>query len=244
VEELTCRLLPFEAADGPTNMATDEVLLRSARKGVATLRFYAWSTPTLSLGYFQSAKLRRTDPLLAPLAFVRRPSGGGALVHHHEVTYALALPAGVWLQSTSWPRRMHEIIVEALAVLGVRARLFEPGEPSTFEGPLCFHHLTQGDVLSAGAKIVGSAQRKQRGAVLQHGGILLAQSAFAPTLPGIRELSGCDVSPIALVEALRKRFAAMTGARLAAQGLTNGEIEELEELKTLKYDNVAWNAKR
>src|SRR5262249_13270053 len=92
VEELTCRLLPYTVADGQTNVATDEALLESALAGVATLRFYGWSEPTLSLGYFQSHTIRLADPLLAELPFVRRPSGGDTLVQHHELTYALALP--------------------------------------------------------------------------------------------------------------------------------------------------------
>ncbi len=74
-----CRLLPLECAGGPWNMADDDALLDSADGGVATLRFYGWSRPTLSLGYFQEAGPARADPLLAPLPWVRRPSGGGAL---------------------------------------------------------------------------------------------------------------------------------------------------------------------
>jgi len=66
-----CRLLPHVAADGPHNMAADEVLLESAAAGVASLRFYDWSEPTVSLGYFQPRGAR-----LAGLPYVRRPSGG------------------------------------------------------------------------------------------------------------------------------------------------------------------------
>src|SRR5437899_518235 len=89
-----CRLLPFHIAAGPWQMAADEVLLESAVRGLASLRFYGWPAATLSLGYFQPAAVRRADPTLSALPWVRRPSGGSALVHHHEITYALALPAG------------------------------------------------------------------------------------------------------------------------------------------------------
>src|ERR671938_8152 len=95
----TCRLLPSETADGPYQMAADDVLLAAAVEGVPSLGFYAGAPPTLSLGYFQRADERLADPKLAALPFVRRASGGGALVHHHEVTYALALPAGPPWQS-------------------------------------------------------------------------------------------------------------------------------------------------
>src|SRR5262245_51580642 len=103
-----CRLLPYAIADGPHNMAADEVLLEAAIAGVASLRFYGWSEATVSLGYFQPECRRLDDERLARLPFVRRPSGGDALVHHHEVTYALALPPGrPWHAGEPWPRRMH-----------------------------------------------------------------------------------------------------------------------------------------
>src|SRR5436190_6027688 len=90
-----CRLLPTVGRSGSANMALDEALLRSAlERRVAGLRFYTWSEPTLSLGYFQAHAERRIDPLLADVAYVRRPTGGAAILHHRELTYALALPAG------------------------------------------------------------------------------------------------------------------------------------------------------
>src|SRR5947209_7466749 len=70
----TVRLLPFAAADGPRNMAADEVLLEAAVGGGASLRFYGWSEPTLSLGYFQPQSVRLSDPRLAGLPWVRRPT--------------------------------------------------------------------------------------------------------------------------------------------------------------------------
>src|SRR5256885_1114818 len=109
------RLLPLETADGATNMAADEVLLEAAVAGSAALRFYQWSEATLSLGYFQPEAIRRSDPLLAELPWVRRPSGGSALIHHYELTYALALPAGFDWQpkGQSWICRFHSVIAAA-----------------------------------------------------------------------------------------------------------------------------------
>src|SRR5262249_51509935 len=105
---LHCRLLPFQTASGAWNMAADDALLESAAGGIASLRFYTFETPTLSLGYFQNAAHARSLPQLAGLPWVRRPSGGAALVHHHELTYALALPPGLRWQS-SWIPRFHTI---------------------------------------------------------------------------------------------------------------------------------------
>src|SRR5262245_14067916 len=195
-----CRVLPFATADGPLNMAADEALLRSAARGVISLRFYGWTRPTISLGYFQPAARRLDDPLLRDLPFVRRPTGGDALVHDREITYCLAAPllGPPREQGQPW-LRMHAVLVAALADLGVTARLHAPsGGEGQFTGFLCFEHLTAGDVLVGPAKVVGSAQRKQRGAVMQHGGILLATSPHTPSLPGIRELSGVAVDPAEL----------------------------------------------
>ena len=89
------RVLPFATADGAHNMAADEVLLESAVAGTGSLRFYGWSEATLSLGYFQPHRIRGSDEWLAKLPFVRRPTGGEALVHHHELTYALGLPTSL-----------------------------------------------------------------------------------------------------------------------------------------------------
>src|SRR5437764_1062452 len=110
------RLLPFAVADGPQNMAADEVMLHTAaEEEITSLRFYGWSVATVSMGYFQAASVR-WQPRLAELPWVRRPSGGKTLVHHHELTYALALPRGF---AGGWLRRMHErVILPALSHLG------------------------------------------------------------------------------------------------------------------------------
>ncbi len=119
-----CRLLPCIEADGPHNMAADEVLLQSAIRGLASLRFYGWISATVSLGYFQPERRRHDDSRVAALPFVRRASGGDALVHHHEVTYALAVPAGApWLSDEPWPKRMHAIIAAALNEFGIESHV-------------------------------------------------------------------------------------------------------------------------
>src|SRR5262245_52455292 len=94
VEALSCRLLPYAVDSGAGHMAADEVLLETGVGATASLRYYAWIEPTLSLGYFQAHRTARNTPPLQALPFVRRPTGGDALVHHHELTYALAVPAG------------------------------------------------------------------------------------------------------------------------------------------------------
>src|SRR5207247_565563 len=240
-----CRLVPYAVADGPHNMATDEALLELASFGQASLRFYGWSEATASLGYFQAEVLRREDSCLAGLPYVRRPSGGATLVHHHEVTYALALPAGApWQTGESWLCRMHGFVAAALAGLGVTARLCSPTPEPPFAGVLCFQHFTPGDVLIGTAKVGGSAQRRQRGALMQHGGILLAASPHAPVLPGIRELSGQSLSDEEISTASVREFARQTGWDVVPGAWRAAQRRRIESLTVDKYASDAWNKKR
>jgi lipoate-protein ligase A len=240
--------LPYVVADGAHNMAADEVLLESAAAGVASLRCYGWSEATLSLGYFQPERLRHAavpGANLAGLPFVRRPSGGAALVHHHEVTYALALPAGApWQTGEAWPCRMHTLIAAALRTLGVEARACDCPDGVRFTGALCFQHVTAGDLLLGTSKIVGSAQRRQRGALLQHGAILLAASPSATILPGIRELSGYHLRVAESVDVVTRGFALRTGWDLVPSDWTVPERRHIAELVATKYTRDAWNYKR
>lgn len=240
-----CRLLPYAVADGPHNMAADEALLEAAAAGQASLRLYGWAEATVSLGYFQAEALRRVDPHLAGLPFVRRPSGGATLVHHHELTYALALPAGPpWQTGESWLCRMHQIIAAALAGLGVTVQAHAPAPAPPFAGVLCFQHFTAGDLLIGAAKVVGSAQRRQRGALMQHGGILLAASPHTPALPGIRELSGRSLSVEETCAAVVREFARQTGWDVAPGAWNAAERRRIATLAADKYAGVAWNLKR
>jgi lipoyl(octanoyl) transferase len=227
-------------------MAADEALLRSALdRGVASLRFYTWNVPTLSLGYFQSHVDRLTDPLLADVAWVRRPTGGAAILHHLEITYALALPAGTpWHSSEGWLCRFHHAVVAALRGFGVESRAVACGEEKKLGPFLCFQHQTPGDLLVAGHKVVGSAQRRPHGATMQHGSILLRRSPRAPALPGIADLSGNDIAEAelerAIVQALRKE----TGWTFEPAGWTAEEQAAANELERTKYATRDWNAKR
>lgn len=227
-------------------MAADETLLRSAAAGGACMRFYGWNQATVSLGYFQAAAVRLTDARLASLPWVRRPSGGATLVHHHELTYCLALPAGApWQTGEAWMARMHRILTMALADLGLAGKI-EPAtaQPVKHGDVLCFQQHTPGDLLSNQAKIVGSAQRKHRQALMQHGSILLAQSEHTPSLLGIRELTGMVLTPLQTQAAAISAFARETGWRLNADDWSEEERASIEELTIKKYASAAWNKRR
>lgn len=225
-------------------MALDEAMLESAASGVATLRFYRWSEPTLSLGYFQSAADRLRDPLLTRCAWVRRASGGAAIVHDRELTYALAVPAGAdWNTSRTWTERMHGIVADHL--LGQHCVFVDTCEAEEVQAPfLCFRHLTPGDLIMGEHKVVGSAQRKLRGATLQHGSVLLDASGLAPSLPGINDLWGTAISFDELAEGLLDRFAAETDWTLEPGELTDRERDAVDRIAVQKYESTVWNDKR
>ena len=241
----SCRLLSYTEGDGPHNMAADEALLQSAVHGTASLRFYGWSTATISLGYFQPEQARQDDARLEPLPFVRRASGGAMLVHHREVTYALALPPGApWQTRVSWLRRMHEIIAVALKEFGIYAHLPDAAKRTLSSGPLCYLQHAPCDLLIESSKIVGSAQRKQRGALLQHGGILVSGSPYTPALLGIRELSGRCLTVLETCASVQRTFAEQTGWSLEPGDWTASERQAIAELAANKYSQDWWNRKR
>jgi lipoate-protein ligase A len=239
--DLPCRLLPTIVGDGPGHMSIDEVLLEGAIAGRASLRFYLWSVPTLSLGYFQPHA-----PAIAAIPnvpWVRRPSGGSALLHHVELTYALALPPGRdWQAGGSWVCRFHHIIRQTLEAFMVRAQLCEVEEKRS--EVLCFQHHTPGDLIVGGQKVAGSAQRKSRGALLQHGGILLMSSHHTPGLPGIIDLGGPPMLFDELPAALRAAFIAATGWRLEAEALSDAEQARAAAIRAERYENDEWNRRR
>ena len=230
------RLLPYAIADGPKNMAADEAMLLSAESGVASLRFYCWSPATLSLGYFQPASAAFDDPILALLPWVRRSTGGATLVHDQELTYAIALPPN--LAGDSWMPRMHAIIVTGLADLGVRVDLVR--KAVKLGDVLCFQQQTVGDVLSDGRKVVGSAQRRHRRCLLQHGAVLLRQSMFTPELPGLLETTGHAIQAGDLAAAIVKA----SGWQIEPSDWTGEEKRSISKLVAEKYGNPSWNERR
>lgn len=242
-----CRLLATNVAGGAWNMAADEVLLQTAAAGIASFRFYCWNAPTLSLGYFQPLTVRQTNTALAALAYVRRSTGGAALVHHHELTYALALPAGSPWQTRgqSWLIQMHTAIAQALMALGIEVQIVAAGEERRLGDDLCFLHQTPGDLVVRGHKVVGSAQRKQKGALLQHGAILLAQSAFTPQLRGLHDLVSCPVdSSASIAREVLRALQAETGWQFDAGDRTVAETALHDRLARSKYGSPSWNDKR
>jgi len=174
----TWRLMHVEPRSGAENMARDAGLMDRAREtGEAVFSVYSWSRPTLSLGRNQLAAGRYDLRQAAARAIdiVRRPTGGRALLHWREVTYSVTAPVTESESLKDSYERINRILVSGLSRLGVQAleavgvaRTPRPGELP------CFAQPSDGELIVEGAKLVGSAQYRENGAMLQHGSILIA----------------------------------------------------------------------
>lgn len=249
----TLRVLHDDPAPGAWNMAVDEALWRSAEAGVATLRFYGWSEPTLSLGYFQSLAERALLPEAAACPVVRRASGGGALVHDRELTYSLALSAAQLAQSpirdaTALYSAVHQALIATLHARGLNASLAGCQTAKTDEPFLCFARRTPCDVVVRDSKVAGSAQRRSRGAILQHGGLLLARSPQAPSLAGLAELGWAEAVYPAAVRALAEDWSQAIAAQLGAERirskLSRSEQDAGHEIAAEKFGSLEWTERR
>lgn len=185
-------LIHSEPQSGAWNMAVDEVLLESAiATDLATLRFYRWREPTASLGYFQREADFLAETRFATLPAVRRLSGGGTLVHDRELTYSLTLPPSQ--QLIGRPMELydivHEVFINVFHRRGIAIRQRGSSVHRKEEPLLCFAREDEHDLVLLGHKVLGSAQRRRRGAILQHGGLVLEASSVTPDLPGISDLS-------------------------------------------------------
>ncbi len=181
IEALEWRVLVDPPAPGPRNMAADHALATCSSPGEAVLRIYRWSRPTVSFGRNEPAR-DRYDPSAgrnAGIEFVRRPTGGRAVLHDQELTYSVIVPLETreGLRATGL-RTMYGLInrglVEALSSLGVPATMAEGRRPpAALESGTCFDEPAPGEVTVAGRKLVGSAQARLEGAILQHGSLLI-----------------------------------------------------------------------
>jgi lipoate-protein ligase A len=233
---------------GQFNMAFDAALLTlGAVRDFTVVRVYEWSEPTVTTGYFQAplttsaagdASSARThaaesEALWSRLPCVRRLSGGGAILHDREVTYSFVIPADhpVASSPSELYRIVHRAIIGLLQECGVAASLRCEAEraqgtcrtPQSDNPFLCFLRKDGNDIVHhLGPKIVGSAQRRRRQVVLQHGSILLRRSNLEPALAGI-----ADLSPQFQADRFRKQLGE-TIARALAPAWRNRDITSEE----------------
>jgi lipoate-protein ligase A len=222
------RLLRTPPARGAFNMALDAALMDYARETDAwVLRVYSWSAPTLSLGRNQRARGGYDLARLAEqgIDVVRRPTGGRAILHDREITYAVAAPiadAGDLGESYA---RINRLLLAGLRALGAGA-VEVAGDAARIGGAdgfahreepgllPCFHHPSIGEITLDGRKLVGSAQWRCDGALLQHGSILVDDDqvqlssllieggAPIPRAATLRDVLGCAPTDIEMADAL------------------------------------------
>jgi lipoate-protein ligase A len=263
------RILPFGKAGAAENMAVDEAVFREniRKKAPPTLRFYGWRTPALSIGYFQDyeKEVDREACRKFGVDIIRRPTGGKAVLHEQELTYAVIAGA----DSALFPpdilktyRVISGCIAEGLAGVGIRAEMKAEGRHSP-DGRLrsaCFSFPSRYELLVGGRKICGSAQMRSHGVFLQHGALLMAFDPLrtcAVMLPhrdmekeadllrnavtSVGEQVGPAVGEEILCRALGEGFERVLDIRLREGSLTPEEEGLKDELITKKYGSESWN---
>lgn len=256
-ERARWRLVDTPPAPGAWNMAVDEALADGVRDGgPPVLRVYRWSPPCLSLGRNQPSDGYDRDALRSRgIDVVRRPTGGRAVLHHRELTYSVAAredELGTLRQAYA---AINRALVAGLLRLGVDARL-HPAGPDRAPVPSlapCFEQPVEGEVTAGGRKLVGSAQRRERGVMLQHGSLPIHddQSAVPQLmLPGHVVAAGDAPSTLAallgreprwdeVVDALAEGWMEAFGVGLQRGGLTALEAERARGRRA-RYDDPAW----
>lgn len=273
-DKATWRLLASGYADGATNMAVDEAIQRAHAAGQVppTLRFYGWRPPCLSLGYFQAAEqvdLARCRE--RGVGFVRRPTGGRAILHDRELTYSVVTResdprvAGGVVESY---RRISAGLVAGLRRLGVPVETAPPvqaNERAKSANAACFDVPSDYELTVEGRKLVGSAQTRRMGTILQHGSLLLAVDCRAiydlfvfsseemrarlvrdleKRVAALADVLGREVSFLEVADALAAGFAEALELELVPGELTPVERDLAEQLRAAKYATDEWNLRR
>jgi lipoate-protein ligase A len=161
---------------GWANMAIDHALLeRAEEQGESWLRLYQWAPHCLSFGRHEPATRRYDSQRITELGLdtVRRPTGGRAVWHARELTYAVGAPSVCFGSLPAAYLEIHGMLADALRGLGASASLAPPVRTPPLDSGPCFSQPAGGEIMIEGRKVVGSAQFRQGGGLLQHGSILL-----------------------------------------------------------------------
>jgi lipoate-protein ligase A len=250
--------LVSDPESGPENMALDEALMALAgRTRSAVFRVYGWSSRVLSLGRNQRARgcYDLAAARDAGITFVRRPTGGRALLHHREITYSVVMPCADAAAATSAYHLINEVLLRALVTLGVPAVRAEAVAAIPPGLRPCFDVPAEHEIALGGRKLVGSAQWRHDGVLLQHGSILVhddqaliaellgSESAAAPAAATIAEAIGRapSIAEVATLihAALGERTTEPVGA-LAVDEALRGDSAGLR----IRYADDAWTWRR
>jgi len=205
---LTWRVIRDRPQTGERNMALDHSLAVCSEADEAVLRLYSWARPTVSFGRNEPAREAYAAAAAdaTEVAFVRRPTGGRAVLHDGELTYSVIVP----VRLLGGPRAAYEAVNEALASalfsLGAEVSVQAGGPTLHLDAGPCFQSPGPGEVAAMGRKLVGSAQARIGGALLQHGSIILsgdqslldelAATARPPGTSGAPGEPGTEAAPL------------------------------------------------
>jgi lipoyl(octanoyl) transferase len=251
---------------GAMNMAIDEMLVESVAAGrrAPTVRLYAWAPPCLSLGHAQPAADADPDALRnLGWDLVRRPTGGRAILHTDELTYSVVvrdshpLMAGGVLPSY---RRLSRGLVAGLEALGAQVEAEAEYPADDTPGPVCFEVPSNYEITCNGRKLMGSAQLRRRGVVLQHGSLpltgdiarivraLRVTHGTPPEMEArvraraitLSEALGREVGWDAAAHAIAEGLARALPLRLEDSRLSEDETQRAASLAAEKYAHASW----
>lgn len=260
--DMEWRLICSPALPGAWNMAIDEAMLLAHSVGLTppTLRLYRWQPPAISLGLLQPFEaINETACHQLGFEIVRRPSGGGAVLHQHEITYAVVVdgrlcPYGSSVMSTY--RWLSEGLKAGLKRLGVDISSSTPPINASSAAPktFCFAQMTDADLSINNRKLGGSAQARKRNFLLQHGSIPLRLDMVAiekifgavewERFTCVEEVLGRSVPLDEFAVALVQGFSEALGITFNLSGLTPTEHKLADLLFRHKYETVEWTKER
>jgi lipoate-protein ligase A len=239
-------------------MAIDEALLRrAARTGEAAYRVYGWAVPTVSLGRNQPARgcYDLEGARARGVDFVRRPTGGRAILHHREITYSVTAPIAAFGSLRESYRTINRLLMKALGTLGIDAREVESSSraPVPSFAP-CFDVPVAGELVAKGQKLVGSAQVRDGDVLLQHGSILvdddqqlltelLVRGEAGPQPATLRALGGRAVAVPEFAVALANAVGAH-GEGPTALELDHALLDDVRSLVHTRYAVADWTWRR
>jgi len=269
----TWRYLPYAVYSGAKNMAVDEALLltmaHAEHPQQPVLRFYGWSPATLSLGYAQSYYKEVNEEVCQAegVDIVRRPTGGRAVLHQYELTYSVIAPehdphvSGTVIESYL---RISQALLKGLKALGVPAEMVACGGLNEASSSACFDAPSWYELVVEGRKLVGSAQVRKEGMLLQHGSILLHFDAdllfrllkfpneeirqrllrgFITKACALDEVCTHPIERAELEREICSGFCDVMGIELIRSQLTEKEKVLVEEVLH-KYHSEEWTKKR
>lgn len=252
VQTTPWRLILDGAHSGAWNMARDEaLLLHQDASASPVLRFYDWNPACVSMG-----RLQKNSSFMihdSSLPFIRRPTGGRAVLHQHEITYCAVI------HQARLPREARSVVgaynwlsagfLEGIRILGLDARLAAPHKSSAPSAANCFQAAAQCDFLVEGKKLIGASQCRKGDAILQHGAILLDidakawQEAIGGAMSGATSLRALGVLALReeIIAALCGGMARAWNISFEASGLSREEQKTASQLQERKYSSSDWN---